>query len=332
MRVATMTLARQRPRIAAVLLVLATTLVVAAFLVLSSIGSATSGDSPYTVPAVVDSNPDPNIVETTLTSKEATVDIGGGVSAHGQTFNGTLPGPTFRLKVGDTVIVHYRNELSHPSAIHWHGIELSSAMDGTPFTQNQVAPGGEFLYKFVVSRPGIFWYHPHHHASTNQVFKGLYGMILVEDPNEAALITSGTLPPASQTKPVVLSDVTVCKPPGTNDTQTYPTGAGVPWSGGPFLSAVQPGPFPVTLCEAPTAIDEDGAPRPSFAAGDIPNNQSLATSGRTNEGQTVLTNGMNVGARAGSPTAPGVPAPGARVLNVQSGQGLRLQLLNAATT
>ena len=36
--------------------------------------------------------------------------------------------------------------------------------------------------------------------------------------------------------------------------------------------------------------------------------------------------------RAGSPTAPGAPAPGARVLNVQAGQGLRLQLVNAATT
>ena len=91
MRVATMTSARQRPRIAALLLVLATTLAVAAFLVLSAMGSATSGDSPYTVPAVVDSNPDPNVVETTLTSKEATVDIGG-VSARAQAFNGTLPG------------------------------------------------------------------------------------------------------------------------------------------------------------------------------------------------------------------------------------------------
>ena len=42
------------------------------------------------------------------------------------------------------------------------------------------------------------------------------------------------------------------------------------------MRAVQPAPFPVTRCEAPTAIDEDGALRPSFAAADIPNNQTLA--------------------------------------------------------
>jgi FtsP/CotA-like multicopper oxidase with cupredoxin domain len=327
----TMTLVRRRPRIAATMAAIAL-LALAALLIASSVGRATSGDSPYTLPAAVDTDPAANVFETTLVSQESTVDIGGGVMARTQTYNGTIPGPTFRLKVGDTVIVHYRNDLTHPSAVHWHGIELSNAMDGTPFTQNQVAPGGEFLYKFKVERPGIFWYHPHHHASTNQVYKGLYGMILVEDPNEAALIASGTLPPASQTRPLVLSDLTVCKAPGANDAQTYPTGAGVPWSGGAFLSTVQPAPWPVTLCQSPTAIDEDGALRASFAAGDVPNTQSLATSGRTNEGQTVLTNGMNVGARAGSPTSPGALAAGARVLNVQSGQGLRLPLVNAATT
>jgi hypothetical protein len=46
----------------------------------------------------------------------------------------------------------------------------------------------------------------------------------------------------------------------------------------------------------------------------------------------VLTNGMNVGGRAGSPSAPGGLAPGAFTLDVQPGQGLRLQILNTATT
>src|SRR5688572_27573534 len=119
MAVATMTLVRRRPRIAAIVTAVAL-LVLAALLFLSSTGSATSSDSPYTVPGVVDTNPAANIVETTLVSQESSVDIGNGVTAHAQTYNGSIPGPTFRLKVGDTVIVHYRNDLTHPSAIHWH--------------------------------------------------------------------------------------------------------------------------------------------------------------------------------------------------------------------
>src|SRR4051794_22969920 len=142
-------------------------------------GHATSGGDPYAIPDVVDTNPDPNIVETTLTAQDATLDIGNGVTAKAMTFNGAIPGPTFHLKVGDTVIVHFVNHLSQATGIHWHGIELSNEMDGTTFTQNQVAANGTFLYKFTVTRPGIYWYHPHHHSSTNQVFRGLSGMIVV---------------------------------------------------------------------------------------------------------------------------------------------------------
>jgi FtsP/CotA-like multicopper oxidase with cupredoxin domain len=304
--------------------------------------SATSSGDPYSVPLVTDTNPAPNIVETTLTAEEATVDVGNGVQARAQTFNGQIPGPTFVLNVGDTVIVRYHNHLSRVSGIHWHGIEVSNEMDGTPFTQDQVPPGGTFLYKFTVNRPGIFWYHPHHHSSTDQVFKGLYGMILVKDPNEVPLQKAGVLPPQSQTRPIVLSDTTVCKKKGSNDAATY--NPALPHVSGAALPAQEP-PTPKNLCEGPAVganpypIDEDGNPRGPFEAGEIPNIQTAAHAGQTNEGQTVLTNGRNVGGRAGSPclpagcppnTKPGALEAGASLLNVQPGQGLRLQLLNAS--
>jgi FtsP/CotA-like multicopper oxidase with cupredoxin domain len=283
---------------------------------------------PYNVPLVVDTNPDPDVVETTIVAEESTVEIAGGVTANVQTFNGAVPGPEFRLKVGDTVIVHFENHLEHPTGIHWHGIELSNASDGTPLVQNQVPPDGTFLYKFQVTRPGIYWYHPHHHASTNQVFKGLYGSIVVADPHEAALQAMGVLPPSTQTKTLALSDITVCKDAGSNDTATYDPS--LPWVGGGPLP-VQPPPTPFTLCEG-SPIDEDGNARGPFAAGDVPNIQKLGTAGRTNEGQTVITNGINVGGRAGSPSAPGALDAGASALDVLAGQGLRLRIGNTATT
>jgi len=288
--------------------------------------SASYAGDAYSNPPVVDTNPDPNIVETTITAMPAAIDIGGGVLASVLTFNGTVPGPEFRLKVGDTVIVHFQNNIAHATGIHWHGIELNNASDGTPISQNQVPPGGSFLYKFKVTRPGIYWYHPHHHSSTNQVFKGLVGAIIVSDPNEAALRASGTLPPEAQTKTMVLGDLTVCKAPGSNDAKTY--NPNLPHvSGGPL--ATQASPWPVELCET-APIDEDGNPRAKYAAGDVPNIQKSGTSGRVNEGQTVLTNGINVGARNGTPSAPGPLSPGANLLNVQAGQGLRLQFVNTS--
>ena len=137
---------------------------------------ATSGGSAYVVPLAVDTNPAANIFETTISAEAHTVDIGNGVMANMLTFNGTVPGPELRLKVGDTVIVHFENHIAHPTGIHWHGIELEQRQRRNALTQNQVPPEGKFLYKFKVTRPGIYWYHPHHHSSTNQVFKGLYGV------------------------------------------------------------------------------------------------------------------------------------------------------------
>ena len=323
-------LMRQQPRRAG--LVLAGIILALSLLVVAQAtgpAHATSGASPYDVPQVVDTNPDPNIVETTLTARQADVDIGNGITAKGaQTFNGLIPGPEFRLKVGDTVIVHFKNDLDEVTGIHWHGIELANASDGTPLTQNQVAPGDTFLYKFKISRPGIFWYHPHHHASTNQVFKGLYGAIIVTDPNEAALQTSGVIPSASQTRTLALSDITVCKEP-PNDAKTFDPS--LPHVSGGALPANQ-GATPLQLCETAVLDDDGNVIAGPLPAGTVPNVQIGGHSGPVAEGQTVLTNGKNVGARAGDPSAPGALAAGASTLDVQPGQGLRLQIGNTATT
>jgi len=297
----------------------------------------TTGGSPYDVPTVTNISGDPMIVETNITADETTVNIGGGVMAHAYTYNGTIPGPTFRLTVGQRVIVHFQNNLAEPTGIHWHGIELQNPSDGTPLTQNQVPAGNAFLYDFTVTRPGVYWYHPHHEFSTNQVFKGLYGAIIVADPNEAALVASGVLPSAADTRVLALSDITVCKAAGSNDTYTYDPGetdaifdSPFPWAGpGAFLA--QQAPNPKDLCDTP--IDNHGvALGGPLAAGDVPNIQRHTSPQRVNEGQTVLTNGVNVGGRAGTPALPGALAAGAATLDVHPGQGLRLQIGNTATT
>ena len=88
------TLMRRQPRRAALLFVAA----IMGVALLATAGSmrpahAVSNGSAYDVATVVDTNPDPNIVETTIVADEATVDIGNGVMANVQTFNGTDPRP-----------------------------------------------------------------------------------------------------------------------------------------------------------------------------------------------------------------------------------------------
>lgn len=267
-----------------------------------------------------DLNPDPHILEVRLVAEPATVDLGG-VNAHAFTFNGAIPGPELRLKVGDEVIAHFTNRLPEPVSVHFHGIELDNAHDGTTTTQDPVQPGGSFSYRFHVTRPGIFWYHPHAMMPTDQVFKGLYGVVVVEDPAEPALVSRGVLPRQDYT--LMLSDTTVCKAPGSNDKATFPADSALPWSLTAKGLGSFPGnnayPTPKDLCETPR--DGHGHPRPGpLAAGDIPNVQPPGncggkTSCRVNEGQIVLGNGR---------IAPEV--------EVRAGQGLRLRMVNAAVS
>lgn len=98
-------------------------------------------------------------------------------------YNGTLPGPMLRVTHGQRVRVRYRNLTGIPTTIHWHGMILPNDMDGVPgVTQAAVDPGGSFLYEFVPGPPGTRWYHDH--GNDLGLFRGLFGMFVVDDPNE----------------------------------------------------------------------------------------------------------------------------------------------------
>ncbi len=95
-------------------------------------------------------------------------------------FNNSIPGPVLRAKKGETLVIKVKNHLNEPTVVHWHGIRLPSSMDGTDDTQKPIVPGEEFEYKFVVPDAGTFWYHSHQNE-TEQMEKGMYGALIVED-------------------------------------------------------------------------------------------------------------------------------------------------------
>lgn len=98
-------------------------------------------------------------------------------------FNNQVPGPALKVTRGDTVVVNVTNELKEPTIVHWHGIRLQSAMDGTEESQKAILPGETFEYRFVVPDAGTFWYHSHYNE-TVQMERGLYGAVIVKDEND----------------------------------------------------------------------------------------------------------------------------------------------------
>jgi FtsP/CotA-like multicopper oxidase with cupredoxin domain len=97
-------------------------------------------------------------------------------------YDGTVPGPTLRVKRGEEVRVRLLNELPEATVIHWHGLRLPNAMDGVPhLTQPPVEPGQSFDYRFIAKDAGTFWYHAHLFSS-EQLERGLYGVLIVDEP------------------------------------------------------------------------------------------------------------------------------------------------------
>ncbi len=105
---------------------------------------------------------------------------------HGKTavwcFNDRLPGPEIRVRQGQRLRIHVENGLAEDTTVHWHGLRIPNAMDGVPhLTQRPIGPGEGFVYEFDAVDAGTFWYHPHQ-RSFEQVGRGLYGPLIVEEP------------------------------------------------------------------------------------------------------------------------------------------------------
>lgn len=128
----------------------------------------------------------PGVVEVRLTAAPARLSLlPGAPLTDVYAYNGQIPGPTLEVHEGDRVIIHFRNELSEPTTVHWHGLNLPADADGSPF--NPVAPGEKYDYVFTIGpgTAGTYWYHPHpDRRSGYQVAKGLFGAIIIRAPDD----------------------------------------------------------------------------------------------------------------------------------------------------
>lgn len=105
-----------------------------------------------------------------------------GLRFPGLAYNGSIPGPVIRVVHGQRFRARFANNSGEPATIHWHGMILPNAMDGVEgVTQAAVAQGRSFVYEFTPGPTGTRWYHDH---VSDGVARGLFGLFIVEDPND----------------------------------------------------------------------------------------------------------------------------------------------------
>ena len=104
-------------------------------------------------------------------------------------YNGSIPGPTLRVREGSEIVVNVANQGDLEATVHWHGLRLENRYDGTHETQAPIPVGDSFSYRIAFPDPGVYWYHPHIREDYGQEM-GLYGNILVV-PADPGLLAAG---------------------------------------------------------------------------------------------------------------------------------------------
>ena len=93
------------------------------------------------------------------------------------TFNGTMPGPVIRTRVGDTVRVHLVNP---PDATVAHSVDFHASQVAWNDEMRSIAPGEELIYEFTTDYAGVWMYHCGTDPVLHHIANGMFGMVIVE--------------------------------------------------------------------------------------------------------------------------------------------------------
>ena len=118
----------------------------------------------------------------TLTATEGVVEVAPGVKQQAWSFDGKVPGPALRGKVGDlftlTLVNDPRNKLGHSIDFHASKVAWNDEM-------RTINPGERLVYQFKAKHAGIYMYHCGTAPTLHHIGNGMYGAIVIDPPDLA---------------------------------------------------------------------------------------------------------------------------------------------------
>ena len=154
---------------------------------------------------------DPKTVRLDLFTAEMEGRLAEGTTFGYWTFNGKVPGPFVRVRVGDTVEVHLKNSADSNMI---HSVDFHAATGpGGGAASLQVNPGDEKSMTFKALKPGLYVYHCATPMVAEHIANGMYGMILVEP--------EGGLPPVDHEFYVMQGEIYTDAPYGQHGSQEF---------------------------------------------------------------------------------------------------------------
>jgi FtsP/CotA-like multicopper oxidase with cupredoxin domain len=122
--------------------------------------------------------------DVTLTIAPLDLEIAPGKVIRTVAYNGSVPGPLIRWPEGKPITVDVLNQTDTPEIVHWHGLWISSVMDGAMEEGSpMIPPQGRQRYQFTPRPSGFRWYHTHTYAGHNlkrAAYTGQFGCFYID--------------------------------------------------------------------------------------------------------------------------------------------------------
>ena len=115
-------------------------------------------------------------VEMRATDRE--LEVAPGVKQMMWTFNGTVPGPVLRGKVGDVFTVTFINDASMG-----HGIDFHAGSLAPDVPMRTIQPGERLTYRFKAEHAGAWLYHCSTMPMLQHMGNGMYGAVIIDPPD-----------------------------------------------------------------------------------------------------------------------------------------------------
>jgi nitrite reductase (NO-forming) len=112
-----------------------------------------------------------------LVVQEKLMTVAAGYQQMVWTFNGSVPGPVIRVKVGDHVRVHLKNPATNTLS---HSVDFHASQVAWNDEMTSIKPGEEKLYEWTAEYAGVWMYHCGTAPALHHIANGMYGMVIVE--------------------------------------------------------------------------------------------------------------------------------------------------------
>lgn len=118
-----------------------------------------------------------NVHDIDLVVQEKMMTVATGFVQNVWTYNGTVPAPVIRVRVGDTIRAHLKNPSTNKLG---HSIDFHASQTAWNDQMTTISPGEEKLYEWHADYAGVWMYHCGSNPALHHIANGLYGMVIVE--------------------------------------------------------------------------------------------------------------------------------------------------------